>query len=279
MKLLTIIVIIIIVLIIVAIIVHNNQEQIIFRPEKLEENYKFNFKNKFEELWFNVDSVSLNALLFKPNKTNNKLIFYCHGNAGSLKNWGELSDFYLNQGYDFFIFDYRGFGKSKGEIISEAQLHNDTLQIYNQLLQNYKYDKIVIVGYSIGTGIATKLVHTILSFNMLNHNGLTNPNMLVLKSPYYSLESLIKEICPIVPSFLIKYKINTNEFINNILNTSNTIKVLIFHGENDRVIPISHGIKLSQLNKKIELFQLKDCDHLNIIDNKEFQKKLTHYLG
>ena len=60
------------------------QEKLIFFPQQLEKNYQFNFKQNFNELNF-IASVGklLNGLLFKADSTKG-LIFYLHGNSGSL---------------------------------------------------------------------------------------------------------------------------------------------------------------------------------------------------
>jgi hypothetical protein len=63
------------------------QEKLIFFPEKLDKNYRFTFNQPFEEI--NLKTAhdnSLNGLLFRSDRAKG-LVFYLHGNAGSLKNW------------------------------------------------------------------------------------------------------------------------------------------------------------------------------------------------
>jgi len=60
------------------------QEKLIFFPEKLAATYKFKFDQGFEELYFKTaDNIVLNGVLFKADSSMG-LIFYLHGNAGSL---------------------------------------------------------------------------------------------------------------------------------------------------------------------------------------------------
>ncbi len=60
------------------------QEKLIFFPDKLDKNFKFNFYQKFEEISIKTeDDKLLNGLLFKSDSVKG-LIFYLHGNAGSL---------------------------------------------------------------------------------------------------------------------------------------------------------------------------------------------------
>src|SRR4051794_5022706 len=99
------------------------QEKLIFFPERLHKDYKFDFDQNFEELTIKgSDGVLLNGVLFKTSNPKG-LIFYLHGNAGSLRTWGEIAETYTSLNYDLFMLDYRGFGKSAGYINSERQLY------------------------------------------------------------------------------------------------------------------------------------------------------------
>ena len=98
------------------------QEKLIFFPQKLDKNYQFDFEENFEERYINTsDGIALHGLLFKANNSKG-LIFYLHGNAGSLSTWGDVAKTYTNLNYDVFLWDYRGYGKSGGNISSETHL-------------------------------------------------------------------------------------------------------------------------------------------------------------
>ena len=106
-------------------IVYLFQEKLIFLPEKLEENYKYEFAGNVTEVDIPVDeNININWLLFKVENSKG-LIFYLHGNAGSLENWGRVGETYSQFGYETFVLDYRGYGKSEGKIESEEQLFAD----------------------------------------------------------------------------------------------------------------------------------------------------------
>lgn len=75
------------------------------------------------------------------------MVFYLHGNSGSLRTWGCFAKTFTNLGYDTFILDYRGFGKSEGTIKSQKQLFDDNEFIYDKLKDEYEEKEIVIIGY------------------------------------------------------------------------------------------------------------------------------------
>lgn len=83
------------------------QEKIIFYPQKLPADYHFKFNQPFEEIPITAtDGIKLNGLLFLStvsNQPSKGLIFYLHGNAGSLQGWGDVVNVYTNLGYDVFL--------------------------------------------------------------------------------------------------------------------------------------------------------------------------------
>lgn len=208
------------------------QERLIFFPEQLAMDYQFNFGLDFEEINYDVDeNIKINALHFKTDSPKG-IIFYSHGNAGSLSRWGSVADVFLQHNYDVLIYDYRGYGKSNGSI-SEANFYHDASYIYKQLANEYGEDYIIVYGRSIGTGIASKVASEF------------SPKHLVLESPYYNLPDLVHNIFPIVPSFLLKYKFRTDQMIQKV-----KCPITIFHGTIDEVIYFNSTVKLEKLLKK-----------------------------
>ncbi|OQX99652.1 MAG: alpha/beta hydrolase [Bacteroidetes bacterium 4572_117] len=241
-------------IVIILLILYLGQEKLIFHPEKLPKSHKFLFKSNFEEHFIKVDDkIELNALYFKADSSKG-LVFYLHGNAGNLDSWGEVADLYLSLNYDVFIVDYRGYGKSNGKISSQPQFRRDIQKAYDFATKNYDENKVVIIGYSIGTGPAAKLASK------------NKPAMLILKAPYYSLMDLIHHYLPFIPKFIIKYRFRTNWHLKKV-----STPVYVFHGTHDKVIYYKSSVKLKKrLKQKITLITLRGQEHNGINDNSEY---------
>jgi pimeloyl-ACP methyl ester carboxylesterase len=239
------------------------QEKLIFFPDKLEKNFQFSFENKFEELNVKTkDGKLLNGILFKSDSSKG-LIFYLHGNAGSLNSWGDVAKTYTDLNYDVFIIDYRGFGKSEGSIENQGQLFDDLQIAFNVMKEKYAEDKIIVLGYSIGTGLAAKIAS-------VNH-----PKLLILQAPYYSLTDMMKHDYPIIPTFILKYKFDTYKYIENC-----NMPIVIFHGNADEVIYYNSSIKLKALLKKSDkLITLNGQGHNGITDNPVYIEEIKKILN
>ena len=82
------------------------------------------------------------------------VVFFLHGNGGSLESWFINPEFYRRANYDLFMIDYRGYGKSTGQIESEAQLRADVRAAWATVAPQYAGRKVVFYGRSLGTGLA-----------------------------------------------------------------------------------------------------------------------------
>jgi uncharacterized protein len=251
--------------ILICVLLYFFQEHLIFFPEKIAKNYRFEFEysEPFEELNFKTaDNTLLNGILFTSDSSKG-LIFYLHGNGGSLRTWGEIAKTYTDLHYDLLMVDYRGYGKSEGAIGSEKQFYEDLQMLYNKCKISCSEKKIIIVGYSIGTGAAAKLAST------------NNPGLLILQAPYYNLTDMMKHYYPLIPAFILKYKFKTNEFLKEC-----KMPVVIFHGDADEVIYYGSSLKLKELFKKSDtLITLKGQGHNGMSDNPEFIFELQKILG
>ena len=238
------------------------QEKLLFFPEKLNKDYQFAFNQPFEEIVITTqDNVLLNGLLFRSDHSKG-LIFYLHGNAGSLRSWGEIAKTYTDLNYDLFILDYRGYGKSDGKISSQEQLYQDIQTAYDVLKLKYSESNIVVVGYSIGTGPAT---------NVASKN---NPKLLILQAPYYSMTDMMRHNYPIIPTFILKYKFETNVLIREC-----KMPIVIFHGTQDKTIYYNSSTKLKELMKKTDtLITLNGQGHNRITYNPEYVAEMTKLL-
>lgn len=238
------------------------QEKLLFFPDKLDKSFKFSFAQPFDEVNIKTnDGKSINGLLFKTDSSKG-LVFYLHGNAGSLDNWGDVARRYTDLNYNVFILDYPGYGKSEGAIQSKTQLFNVIQTAYDQMKQRFREDSIVVLGYSIGTGLAAHLAAT-------NH-----PKLLILQAPYYSLTDMMRHTYPIIPTFLLKYKFQTNEYLKEC-----KMPVVIFHGDQDEVIYYGSSLKLkSEFKPGDTLITLKGQGHNDMTDNPDYISEIKTIL-
>jgi len=222
---------------VVCLIFYFLQDYFFFRPEILPKNFTYQYVFPFEEVNFEMeDGGFINGIHFKvPNSKG--VVYYFKGNSRSIKGWGKFARDFVSKGYDFFMVDYRGFGKSTGKR-TESILYNDGQHVYKWLQTQYEEDRILIYGRSLGSGIATRIA----SWN--------HPKMLILDSPYVSFLKQIQRYGFLLPiKWILKYHIRTDHFIKKV-----SCPTFIIHGKKDRLIPFHHSEQL-QNDEFFELYQ------------------------
>lgn len=247
------------------------QESVIFHPSPLPATHEFEFERPFEEQRIEVEpGVELNALLFPTSgatlaRSDRPVVLYLHGNAGDLQSWGWHAGLYVEAGHDFLVVDYRGYGKSDGGIESEEQLHADVGKVWSWLAERYDPRRITVVGYSLGAPLAARIACHVDP----------SPEHLVLMAPFVSAEDLAKRMVPFVPTFLLRYPLRTDRYLEEC-----ELPVMIFHGVEDRTIPITQGRRLAELmGERARLVSLAGTGHQDIAANPVFQREMTVLLS
>jgi len=155
------------------------------------------------------------------------VVLYFHGNGGSLQ-WrvnrfrGLTAD-----GNGLVALSYRGYGGSTGSP-SEAGLIADALAVHAWAVARYPASPLVLWGESLGTGVAVAIAadHPVAR--------------VVLESPFTSAADIGAAAYPFIPvRHLIKDPFRSDQRIEKV-----TAPILVLHGEQDRVVPISYGERL-----------------------------------
>ena len=231
------------------------QDRLIFYPDRLAETYQF---RQGEEVEIEVEpDIMLNCLWLKEPSSKG-VILYLHGNRGSNRRCLYQTRSMAGLGYDIFMPDYRGYGKSNGQIEDDQQLYADVQKVYDFLKKYYPENRIVLVGYSIGTGMASYLAAN-------NH-----PQQLFLLAPYVSMIDMKNRRAPFIPDFLLKFKLRNDHHL-----AQTTCPVTLLHGTTDRIIPYVSSEILKKIKPDlIELITLKGEHHRGTIFNRLFRQQL-----
>jgi alpha-beta hydrolase superfamily lysophospholipase len=227
--------IVVVVYFVISIVLYYLQDYLLFKPEKLPKDFQFFYENQITQE-YNMetrDGAIINGLRFRVEKPKG-VVLYLKGNSKSIKGWGKFAVDFTRHGYDVFMLDYRGFGKSTGRR-SQKAIKRDLQAVYNKIRERTSEENIIIYGRSLGSGFAAKLA------------SINNPKMLILDAPYYSLTKVTARYMPFMPlSVLIKYPLPTHKWLKYV-----QCPIHIIHGTNDKLIPYKTSVKLSKVNPKL----------------------------
>lgn len=203
------------------------QERFLFSPSALSTDYVYQFEVNHEEQALQVaDDAVLNLVRLKADSAIGAILYF-HGNAGNNQSWGDVVAPLTYFGYDVYVWDYRGFGKSTGQLSEEA-LYADALAVFEEVSKQIDPQKIVLYGRSIGSPLAAKVAAS------------SNTKLVILEAPFYELYDAVSSvIAGLPPRFLMRYDLATHADLQHASSP-----VVIFHGSEDAVVPFESGVKL-----------------------------------
>ena len=249
-----------------------SQEERIFDFPKVEANHDFGFLVPHKEMVFDTpNDGKIHGVLFYSKQEQPKgLIFYFHGkgsNVGASK-WKAVVDRYTGLGFDFFMVDYRGAGKSRGPFTEENMLE-DCDVVYKSLMKTYPEEAITVYGKSLGTSFATYVASK------------NNPRTLIIEAPFYNLHDVAASTVPHLPKavieLIVKYPLRTDAWLRDV-----NCPVFILHGTADTIIPHSSSERLHQLiagRVPTDLTIIEGGDHDHLYQHDIFNRKIEEALG
>ena len=168
-------------------------------------------------------------------------------------------------GVNFFIFDYRGYGKSSGKP-SEKGLYVDAAAAYDYLVsrKDIGKTKIVVYGKSLGGAVAAEVCLR------------RNVSALILESSLASVILQAQQLYPFLPmNFLITQKYDTIAKVKNV-----NIPKLISHGKSDKVISFKHGEALFEAAADPKQFLPFEGGHNDdiYVTSSAYKKELQKFL-
>ncbi|MEP6597632.1 MAG: alpha/beta fold hydrolase [Ginsengibacter sp.] len=253
--------IIVIVYLTLGIVFYFLQDKFLFHPAPLPADYAYHFDRPFSEVNIPINKNEIiNLVKFFPKDSVRKgVVLFFHGNMENINRYAKFADIFTNKGYEVWMPDYPGFGKSTGEL-TEKKLYQVASLTYTLANAKYTKDNIVIYGKSLGTGIASQLA------------SVNNCRVLILETPYYSIPDLFSYYVPLYPTgILSKYKIPVYEYLHKV-----KAHVIIFHGTADEVIPYRCAVKLkSALKETDEFISIPGGQHNNLNNFDVVQKKIN----
>ena len=186
---------------------------------------------EFEDVWLDSRPGRIHGwwVAAKERDKPRGTVLFFHGNAANIADRvpGTVA-FWAGQGFDLFIFDYQGFGKSDGKP-GEKQTYADALAAWTYLTQERGVapDTIVVHGRSLGGGISSWLVTQ------------RTPGAYILESSFTSVPDLAREVYSWAQPWMVRIKYDTIGRIGSL-----ACPILVAHSPDDDVIAYHHGQSL-----------------------------------
>ncbi len=225
------------------------------------------------------DGLTLNGWFFHgQGKARRGTILVCHGNVENISTHVKLDLWLIREGYDLFIFDYRGYGKSQGAT-TVAGIHLDAEAALETLLAmaGMEQERVILYGKSLGGAAAV-------------HLAATSPHRerikaLIVESAFADYRMMARrEIAKTVIGWPVQYPLSL--LVNNDYSPLKwigkvpPIPVLILHGTEDPIVPVEHGrILFNAALEPKQYWELPGLGHVKSWTDEATRERLLAYLA
>jgi fermentation-respiration switch protein FrsA (DUF1100 family) len=208
------------------------------------------------------DGVALRGALFRPSGPEAVTVLYFHGNAESAAACLPLGAYLASRGVQVFLAEYRGYGGCSGRP-SERGLYEDAEAAHEVLrARGVKEDRLVLVGRSLGTGVAVEMAHRGYGCALL------------LVSPYTSITDVGRNrFGPLVHVAWL------DAFDSFSKIASVKAPVVAIHGTADTLIPFALGKRLVEAAPSGRLVPVEGRGHNDLEEGALLERELRPWLS
>jgi fermentation-respiration switch protein FrsA (DUF1100 family) len=162
-------------------------------------------------------------------------VVFCHGNGERIDHNGHMAAMYAEMGFATLLVEYRGYGASAGEP-SQRALVADTTAFVERLAARDDIDgaRIVYHGRSIGAAVLFQVARE------------RPPAAMIAESAFTSAVALAHR--QLAPGFLLRHPFRSDRVARSM-----QAPLLLFHGERDEIVPVSHARRLHDMAARSEL--------------------------
>lgn len=205
-----------------------------------------------------LESKILNA---NPNNKNAPVVVLFTGNAQNAMYVSKSIYEAFNEKFNVATINYRSYGQSEGTP-SEKFIFSDSLEFTKMIKQQFKNQKIYIMGISLGSGVASYI------------SSKETAKGVILMVPFDSIENVAQSKYSWLPvKYLLKHKFNSVKHLKNV-----TTPIAIMRAENDKTINAIHTQILEKSVKNVSYsFVHKGMGHTQILQA-EHSKELSNTL-
>jgi uncharacterized protein len=202
----------------------------LYHPARRVDSTPADHQLEFEEVWFVAEDGCRLHGWWIPCPEASGTVLYCHGNAGNIGTRTALCRDLHAMGVHVFIFDYRGYGRSRGWP-TEKGTYRDARAAYEVVRARYgdaDDPPVVVFGCSLGGAIAVQLAVD------------KHPRGLILESTFSSVVDVGQRLYAWLPvRWICRYRYDSMAKVAAL-----RVPKLFSHSVNDELIPFDVGERL-----------------------------------
>ena len=247
------------------------EKSITFHPTREPWGGSWKLPQGAEDVWFEVaGGTRLHGWFVRAaRQPAAATVVYMHGNGGNVSYLDWMGEDLAARGFDVLLFDYRGYGRSGGEVSDERGIYADADAAYDYVTKarGAPAERVVLYGQSLGTAAAVDVAAR-------------KPcGALVLESGFSSAGDMAATILPWLPRAAHRFVRNRFDSVGKL--PAVRCPVLVAHGDRDEMIPVEQGRKLFDAApepKRLVIVRGAGHNDLSVVGGVPYMNDVTDFI-
>ena len=231
---------------------------------------------RYEDIFIDTaDGLELHGWKIHAEKEKTGTILFFHGNGDNVSTQLPNTFWLAKEGYDLYVFDYRGYGLSEGEAELDHVISDMELMISYAVSELSENEKLIVIGHSLGGSMAIYSVA-----QSAYRNRVKSLVTIAAFSDYHNVvqDVLAKSWMFYLFQWPLSFTVDNYYRPLDYIGAISPIPVLIIHSKTDEMVEIYHAERLFEAAKEPKSFRLIDSDHSRAMIKNESRQTLLDYL-
>lgn len=215
---------------------HGSLDAVFYHPDGREYTTPGKEGYTYEEVQFlSKDETKLSGWFIPAKGKALGTVIHFHGNAQNMSAHYSFVSWLPAQGFNLFVFDYRGYGKSEGKLSRQGVYQDSVAAVeYIKTRADIDQNKLILFGQSLGGANAIAVAGS------SRISGIVGVACDSAFSSYKGVATEHAGILKPLAYLLIGNKFSPHKVVRNISPTP----LVLIHGTHDRVVSYKHAEKL-----------------------------------
>ncbi len=230
----------------------------------------------YEDVTIESDKgLMLHGWKLLADKPGDTTILFLHGNGENISTHFANLYWLTEYGYDSYIFDYRGYGKSEGLAELDGVIRDVNAMLDYVVSHTADDQNIVVIGHSMGGALAI--------YGVADYDKKERLSALVTVEAFSDYRDITRDV--LGRSWLtwllqwpVSLTIDNSYSPVDVIADISPLPVLIMHSRKDEIVPFYHALRLYEAAAMPRQFIEVDSDHSHVFNVEPNRQLLLDYI-
>ena len=203
-------------------------------------------------------------------------VLYFHGNAENISTHFTNVFWLTKKGFDVYLFDYRGYGKSRGVAELDAIISDLDTMIGYAAKQVPDDEKLAVIGHSLGGALA---IYGVAKTSYRDRIG-----VLMTVEAFSDYRDATQDVLSLnwftwLFQWPLSFTVDNSYRPLDVVAEVSPVPLVLVHSTQDRILPYYHGEALYAAAKEPKKLELVLGTHIHVFNISENRKLILEYLN